>query len=71
MKVLSEAAMFHEYADVVELKDVQKMLGVGRNTALRLLRSGSIQNFRVGNRYKIPKICVIRYVLSKSGDQNV
>ena len=63
--------MFNEYADVVELKDLQQMLCVGRNSALNLLQTKAIQNFRIGNRYKIPKISVIQYVLSKAGVHNV
>ena len=68
---LTNITMFNEYADVVELKDLQQMLCVGRNTALKLLSTETIQNFRIGNRYKIPKISVIQYVLSKAGVQNV
>ena len=34
--------MFSEYPDVVGLKDLTKMLGIGRNTALSLLQKQKI-----------------------------
>ena len=57
-----ENDMFREYPDVVEVRDLQKMLLTGRNTVLSLLSSGTIQSFRIGNRYKIPKTSVISYI---------
>ena len=57
--------MFKEYPDVVEVRDLQKMLLTGRNTVLDLLSSGIIQSFRIGNRYKIPKTSVISYINSQ------
>lgn len=60
-----EKDMFREYPDVVEVRDLQKMLLAGRNTVLSLLSSGTIQSFRIGNRYKIPKTSVISYIHSQ------
>lgn len=57
--------MFVNYPDVLELKDLTKMLHIGRNTALKLLSNQEIKNFRIGRTYKIPKISVIDYVNSK------
>ena len=57
--------MFSEYPDVVGLKDLTKMLGIGRNTALSLLQKQKIHNFKIGKVYKIPKKCVVEYVNSK------
>lgn len=57
--------IFEEYPDVLEVRDLQKMLKIGRNTALDLLTSGTIFSFRIGNRYKIPKKSVITYVNSQ------
>ena len=63
--------LFQDYPDVVSVDELQEMLKIGRNTALKLLGSDSIQNFRIGNRYKILKISVIDYVQTKTGVQNV
>lgn len=60
-----ENDMFKDYPDVVEVRDLQKMLLTGRNTVLGLLSSGTIQSFRIGNRYKIPKTSVISFINSQ------
>ena len=62
-----ENNMFREYPDVVEVRDLQKMLSAGRNSILGLLSSGTIQSFRIGNRYKIPKTSVINYINTQLG----
>lgn len=54
--------IFTDYPDILEIKDLQKMLSIGRNTALSLLSKQIIKNFRIGNKYKIPKQSVISYV---------
>ncbi|HCK50122.1 MAG: helix-turn-helix domain-containing protein [Eggerthellaceae bacterium] len=32
------------------------------NTALRLVQSGEIEAFRVGNQWRIPQECVMTYI---------
>ena len=56
--------MFTEYPDIVGIGDLQKMLGVGRKAALELARDPQIHGVIVGNRFRIPKINVIHYMLS-------
>lgn len=55
--------MFAEYPDIVGIKDLQKMLGIGRNLAYSLVSGGYIRGITVGNKLRIPKINVIDYVL--------
>ena len=62
-----EKEMFTDYPDIVEVKDLQKMLSIGRNSALNLLNKQIIKNFRIGNRYKIPKENIISYVNMQLG----
>ncbi|MBU5462368.1 helix-turn-helix domain-containing protein [Lachnoclostridium sp. MSJ-17] len=57
-----DSEIFTDYPDILEIKDLQKMLSIGRNTALSLLSKQIIKNFRIGNKYKIPKQSVISYV---------
>ena len=57
--------MFAEYPDIVTVKDLQTMLGIGRHAAYDLLGDGEISCIRLGNAYKIPKINVIDYVLKR------
>lgn len=55
--------MFDEYPDILTVSDIQQALGIGRNTAYKLLKSKQIKSIRIGNKYKIPKRCLIAYAL--------
>ena len=58
--------MFTEYPDVVEVDDLRKMLGgISKKLAYRLLAEQEIHSIRVGRTYKIPKLCVIEYLLGE------
>ena len=58
--------MFTEYPDVVEVDDLRKMLGgLSKKLAYRLLAEQEIHSVRVGRTYKIPKLCVIEYLLGE------
>ena len=59
-----EKMMFAEYPDIIGIRDLQKMLGIGRKAALELDKHPQIHGVIVGNRFRIPKINVIRYMLS-------
>jgi len=59
--------MFEKYPDVVEVKDLCKMLGgISKKMAYRLLADGEIFSVRVGRSYKITKVSVIAYLTGKS-----
>lgn len=55
--------MFTDYPDIVGIKDLQKMLGIGKNLAYSLVSDGYIHGITVGNKLRIPKINVINYAL--------
>ena len=55
--------MFDEYPDILTVSDIQRALGIGRNTAYKLLKSKQIKSIRIGNKYKIPNRCLIAYAL--------
>ena len=57
--------MFPDYPDIVDVKQLQQMLGVSRHLAYDLISSGRIRGIKIGNAYKLPKIKVIDYVLSQ------
>lgn len=63
---MKQQAMFAEYPDVVEVDDLRKMLGgISKKLAYRLLAEEEIRSVRVGRAYKIPKLCVIEYLLGE------
>ena len=56
--------MFTEYPDVVSVSELKKMLRISSRYAYKLVNDGYIIGRRFGNCIKIPKINVIKYVLS-------
>lgn len=53
------------YPDVVTKNQLMAMLGgICEKTAQSLLKSDKIKHFRIGNRYLIPKVCVIDFMVS-------
>lgn len=58
--------MFTYYSDIVNLVQMRKMLGGISNTlAYRMLREKKIKSKKVGREYKIPKVNVIKYVMTE------
>ena len=62
--VRGQQNMFKQYPDVVSVAEMQKMLGVGRNTAYGLLKENKINSIRIGRVHKIPKVNIIKYLKS-------
>ena len=63
---VKKVSMFENYPDVVEVEDLRKMLGgISRKLAYRLLADDEIRSVKVGRTYKIPKACVIEYLLGE------
>lgn len=61
--------IFADYKDVVTIKDLQKMLRIGRNLAYKLIRQNKIDHLKINNRIFIPKQNVIKF-LFESEDTN-
>lgn len=56
--------MFKEYPDILSVHQVAKALGVGVNTAYRLVNTDVIGSIRIGRKIIVPKACLVDYVLS-------
>ena len=54
--------IFTNFKDVVKVKDLQKMLGIGRNTAYKLIATNKIKSIKSGNLILIPKQNVIDFL---------
>ena len=57
--------MLNKYNDVLAVKELCEILGIGKNTAYRLLQSGEIPSVRIGNQYKIPKRYLKEYLMPR------
>ena len=64
--VVQAEQMFKDYPDVVSVDILQEMLGICRKNAYLLVKQNKIHSARVGRSYKIPKLCVVEYLI----DQN-
>ena len=53
--------MLNNTKDILTLKELQELLHIGKNTALRLVQSGDIEAFKVGNQWRVMKESVVRY----------
>lgn len=56
--------MFEEYPDIVSAPQCAKMLHVTRQTVYAAIADGTLPSVRMGNGYKIPKVCIIQYLLA-------
>ena len=54
--------MLNNTKDSLTLKELQELLHIGKNTALKLVQSGEIEAFRVGNRWRVMKDNVAKYI---------
>ena len=61
--------IFTNFKDVIKVKDLQKMLGIGRNLAYELIATNKIKRIKSGNLILIPKQNVIDY-LNNGGANN-
>ena len=60
--------MFKGYPDVVTVKDLSKMLCIGRNSSYNLVHQNRIQFVRIGRDIFVPKICIVDFLLNDFKD---
>lgn len=58
--------MLEQYADVISVNELCKILGIGRNRAYELLQTNQIKGFQMGRPWKIPKVAVEKYLIEQS-----
>ena len=66
----SKHDMLIDYQDLLTITDLQSILGVGRTTAYRLINDGTIKHIRIGKIIRIPKICMLDYMLFSCYPEN-
>ena len=57
-----ESVMFKDFSDLLTVDDVMILLGIGKNSAYKLFRSGAIHAFRLNGKWKIRKQSVIDFI---------
>ena len=53
---------FDELPLTLRVENLMPILGIGRNTAYELVRSGQIRSIRIGRQLRIPKEAVQEYL---------
>ena len=53
---------FDELPLTLRVEDLMPILGIGRNTAYELVRSGKVRSIRSGRQLRIPKDALIEYL---------
>lgn len=54
--------MLNNTKDILTLKELQELLHIGKNTALKLVQSGEIEAFRVGKQWRVMKESIVKYM---------
>lgn len=62
--------MFTTYPDIVDITQMRKMLGgIGVTRAYKLLKERKIKSLKIGREYKIPKSCIIEYLIENKENE--
>lgn len=56
---------------LISMEEFQDILGIGKNTAYNLLKSGEIACFKIGKTWKIPRQSINDYIATKSARQAI
>ena len=54
--------MYEQIPEIMTVRERCVLLKVGKNTMLRLIHEGQIEDFMIGNRWKIPKESVVEFI---------
>ena len=64
----TEYRSFDDLPLTLRVEDLMPILGIGRNTAYELVRSGQIRSVRIGHKICIPKTEVIRFLTCETAE---
>lgn len=62
--------MLENYPDVLTVRQLAEILGVGINMAYKLVKDESIRSRRLGRTIRIPKVCLVEYLNSSGHTEN-
>ena len=63
--------MLEQFPDILTVKDLQKILSVGRSKAYTILHSGELQYITIGRQIRIPKKYLLDYLQKMSYNSDV
>lgn len=62
VKTMAEPTSFDDLPITLHVEDLMPILGIGRNTAYELVRSGQIRSVRIGKQIRVPKNALIDFL---------
>lgn len=62
----SDYRSFDDLSLTLRVEDLMPILGIGRNTAYELVRSGKIRSIRIGRQLRIPKDALVAYLSGRN-----
>lgn len=61
--------LFKDFPDILTPMQLKKMLGnIGTNKIYKLLQDGTIYSKKIGEKYKIPKVSLISYIMNEKNN---
>lgn len=63
--------MLEQFPDILTVKDLQKILSIGRSKAYSILHSGELQYMTIGRQIRIPKKYLLDYLQKMSYNTNL
>ena len=52
----------HDMPMTLRVEELMPILGIGRNTAYQLIRSGQIRSIRIGRQIRIPRDALLEFL---------
>ena len=62
----SDYRSFDDLPLTLRVEDLMPILGIGRNTAYELVRSGKIRSIRIGRQLRIPKDALVAHLSGRN-----
>lgn len=59
---MTKYCSFDDIPLLLKVEDLMPILGIGRSTAYKLVRTGSIYSIKIGHQLRIPKQAVIDFI---------
>lgn len=64
--VIDRPTSFDDLPLTLRVEELIPVLGIGRNTAYELVRSGQIRSIRIGRQLRIPKDAVLDFLTQQN-----
>ncbi len=64
--MLERPTSFDDIPLTLRVEELMPILGIGRNTAYELVRSGQIRSVRIGRQLRVPKDAVLDFLTQQN-----